>query len=433
MRYSAAGSGETPAAEALRDNAISLVLFLCMAFALLLRFTVSPQLMNLVVNYTTESGSFYEKLHFGTDAIFLLAPIVLFSRPILLAGDEIGKFKALLVYSAVMLFLVPFLFITGRAGSSGFVIDTYLVAGTAGLMTLAMRPEVRRALGDVILAMLILSAVIGLAEALTRTRLLPYSLNELEFRPIGLSAHPLALGALCMLGSGFVPLTRWPVWVRVGSIFVLFIGCAASGARTALLLNTAQILALLMFTRWPQLSLRHERQAKLITLAATAVGGTALTAALFSLGLLNRFNGTIFDENFMARVTIYQVFTYVGWGDILFGMNANDLLAIVNQKLHLPYIESAPVVIILLFGLPIAIVFSFMIFWLPFRLLAGAPLQAKLATIAFLLASLSNNALSSKAPEMAMIVVLLLAYGGSSRPPRYRSEGHSTSSLPVQA
>lgn len=432
MRHSAAGSEQLPGSGARRHNAISLLLFLCIAFALLLRFTVSPQLMNMVVNYTTEAGAFYEKLHFGTDVIFLLTPIVLFSRPIVLVDDEIAKFKTLLVYSAIMLLLVPFLFATGRAGSSGFVIDTYLVAGAAGLITLAMGPEVRRALGDVILAMLILSAAIGIGEALTHTRLLPYPLTELQFRPIGLSAHPLALGALCAMASGFVTLTRWPVWVRVCSIFVLFIGCAASGARTALLLHTAEIMALLLFTRWPQLSRRHERQAKLITLAATAIGGTALITGLFSLGLLNRFNNTIFDENFMARVTIYQVFSYVSWGDILFGMNANDLLAIVNQKLHLPYIESAPVVIILLFGLPIALLFTVVVFWLPARLLTGTPLQAKLATIIFLLAALSNNTLSSKTPEMTMIVVLLLAYGAPTRPYQQRYRSSTASARPIQ-
>jgi hypothetical protein len=385
--------------------------------------------MNLVVNYTTETGAFYEKLHFGTDAIFLLTPVVLFSRPIVLVGDEIGMFRSLLLYSAIMLVLVPFLFVTGRAGSSGFVIDTYLVAGAAGLMTLAMGADVRRALGDVILAMLILSAAIGIVEALTHSRLLPYPLNELQFRPIGLSAHPLALGALCAMASGFVTLTRWPVWVRIGCIFVLFIGCAASGARTALLLHAAEIVILLLFTRWPQLSRRHERQAKLVTLAATAIGGAALVAGLFSLGLLNRFNNTIFDENFMARVTIYQVFSYVSWEDILFGMNANDLLSIVNNKLHLPYIESAPVVIILLFGLPVAILFTAVVFWLPARLLRGAPLQAKLATVTFLLAALSNNTMSSKTPEMTMIVVLLLAYGAASRPRQYPQPALSMASM----
>ncbi|TIU25667.1 MAG: hypothetical protein E5W53_09165, partial [Mesorhizobium sp.] len=91
---------------------MSILFFLCAALAFLLRFTVSPQIMNMVVDYTADGGSFYEKLHFGTYAIFLLLPFVLFSRPFLLQGDEIGIFKALLLYSALIFAPVPYLFIT---------------------------------------------------------------------------------------------------------------------------------------------------------------------------------------------------------------------------------------------------------------------------------------------------------------------------------
>lgn len=410
MSSTAAGSERSLSSQARRQNALSLLFFLCAAFAFLLRFTVSPQIMNMVVDYTAQGGSFYEKLHFGTYAIFLLLSFVLFSRPFLLRGEEIGLFKALMRYSALMFALVPYLFITGRAGSSGFIIDTYLVAGAAGLLMLALSADVRRALGDVVLGMAMLSAVIGTIEALTQHRLLPYGLNELQFRPTGLTAHPLALGALCATAIGFVPLTHWRIWVRVTAILVLLVGCAASGARAALILAACETLILLLFVPWPRLTLKHQRQAKSVVLLFALAVGAVLVTVLISGGLLNRFSNTIFDENFMARVTIYQVFGLVSWKDILFGMNVDDLLAIVNEKLHLPYIESAPVVIVMLFGLPIALLFTALIFWFIFRLLRGAPMPAWIGTMTFLLASLSNNALSSKTPEITIIVVLLLAY-----------------------
>jgi hypothetical protein len=309
-----------------------------------------------------------------------------------------------------MFILVPYLFLMGRAGSSGFIIDTYLVAGAAGLLMLSLDPGSRRALGDVVICMLIVSAAIGIVEAVTRQRFLPYDLVELQFRPIGLTAHPLALGAFSATAIGFVTLTRWPIWVRVAAIFLLFIGCAASGARFSLLCACAEILVLMLFVKWPHLSPRQELKAKMVALIFAAIVGTVLIAILFSGGLLNRFSSTIFDENFMARVTIYKVYDYVGWKEILIGMNDKDLLAIVRGKLHLPNIESAPVVVSMLFGFPLAIYFGILVFWMLSRLLRGASLQAWIATITFLLAALSNNALSSKTPEIAMIVVLLLAY-----------------------
>lgn len=424
MSYTSTGPNQFLDKEAHGKRALSLLFFLCAAVALLLRFTVSPQILNLVVNYTADQGSFYEKLHVGTYAIFMLLAVVVFSRPIVLRGDEITLSRTLIRYAALMFALVPYLFLMGRAGSSGFIIDTYVVAGAAGLLMLLLDPGSRRALGDVVLCMLIISALIGIVEAVTQQRFLPYDLVELQFRPIGLSAHPLALGAFSATAIGFVTLTRWPIWVRVAAILLLFVGCAASGARFSLLCACAEILVLLLFVRWPHLSPRQELKAKMVALIFASILGLVLIAVLFSGGLLNRFGNTIFDENFMARVTIYQVFDYVGWKEILIGMSDKDLLAIVRGKLHLPNIESAPVVVTMLFGLPLALYFALVMFWMLFRMLRGTPLQAWIATITFLLAALSNNALSSKTPEIAMIVVLLLAYRPT-RPTPQRTGTHT--------
>ncbi|WJI54006.1 VpsF family polysaccharide biosynthesis protein [Mesorhizobium sp. C089B] len=355
-------------------------------------------------------GSFPEKLHIGTYAIFLLLVVIATTRPIRLEGDEVRLFKATLLYSLLLLWLVPYLFVIGRAGSAGFIIDSYLVSCAAAMIMLALGDHVRRALGNVIVGMIVLSAIIGTIEAVTQHRFLPYPLVELDFRPIGLSAHPLALGALCTTAIGFVALTRWRIWVCALCIFILFIGTAASGARTALLLACGEILFLLVFLPWPDLSPRHQRQAKLLVLMLTLAGGAILIAILFSAGLLNRFSNTLFDQNYDARVKIYDVFKFVEWRDILLGMNPNELLKIVNEKLNLPFIESTPVVLTLLFGLPIALLFAFAFFRFLFKLLRNTPRAAHIAAAASILAALSNNALSSKAPDIMLLVILLLAY-----------------------
>ncbi|WP_210164506.1 VpsF family polysaccharide biosynthesis protein [Mesorhizobium sp. L103C131B0] len=397
-------------AQASRQDALTLLFFLLAAFAFLLRSTISPQLMNMVMSYSTEGGSFPEKLHIGTYAIFLLLVVIATTRPIRLEGDEVRLFKATLLYSLLLLWLVPYLFVIGRAGSAGFIIDSYLVSCAAAMIMLALGDHVRRALGNVIVGMIVLSAIIGTIEAVTQHRFLPYPLVELDFRPIGLSAHPLALGALCTTAIGFVALTRWRIWVCALCIFILFIGTAASGARTALLLACGEILFLLVFLPWPDLSPRHQRQAKLLVLMLTLAGGAILIAILFSAGLLDRFSNTLFDQNYDARVKIYDVFKFVEWRDILLGMNPNELLKIVNEKLNLPFIESTPVVLTLLFGLPIALLFAFAFFRFLFKLLRNTPRAAHIAAAASILAALSNNALSSKAPDIMLLVILLLAY-----------------------
>ncbi|GGB07355.1 hypothetical protein GCM10011491_39310 [Brucella endophytica] len=396
--------------EARRHNALSLMFFLCAAFAFLLRAAIPPQILNMFTSYTSEGGSFPEKLHIGTYAIFLVLGMICISRPIRLAGDDIRLFRATLSYALFLSLLVPYLFIVGRAGSAGFIVDSYLVACAAVLVMLCLEEEIGRALGNVLLGMLILSAMIGTFEAMTHFRLLPYPNTELSFRPTGLTPHPLALGAQCAMAIGFVALTRWRLWVRVLCIFILYVGTAAAGARAALLLATAEILFLLIFLPWPRLSPAHRRQAKLVVLAMTLMAGAVLVAVLFSAGFLNRFSATLFDENYYARIKIYDVFHLVEWKDILFGMNANELLKIVNEQLNLPYIESTPVVLSLLFGVPIALIFAAAFFRYVLQLLYKAPLAAYAGSTVSILAALSNNGLSSKAPDLMLLFILIMAY-----------------------
>ena len=422
MTYTATHPERSSSDEARRQNALSLIFFLFAAAAFLLRFTISPQLLGRFMDYTGDGGAFYEKLHVGTYAILLLTPFVLFSRPFFLKADEIVKFRWLMRFMLLLVSLIAYLAVMGRVSSSGVLIDSYIVAAAAGMLMLALNEGFRRGLGNVTLVMMLLSALIGIAEAVTKHRLLPYDLVELQFRPIGLADHPRGLGAWCAVAIGFVPLTRWRVWAKVGAITLLLVGCAASGARFALLTSVAEVLVLLMFLPWPGLAPRHARQAKAIVLILTLAGGAALTAVLVSGGLLGRFANTLFDENFFARVTIYQVFGLVGWNDIMFGMRADTLLEIVNTKLHLPAIESAPVVITLLLGLPLALVFTALVGWTIYRLVKGAPLAAWIGTTAFLLTALSNNTLSSKTPVVTIIVVLLVAFAV----PRSRHAGETS-------
>ena len=409
MSYSAT-TPEPQVESARRQNALSLLFFVLTVAAFVLRFCVSPEMMNALVDYTSDTGgALYEKLHFGTYAIFALLPLVLFTRPVFLRGDEIQKFRDLVRYCGMMVLLIVFMIATGRSSSSGFFIDTYLVAGVAGLVVLAQNAGMRRLIGDVVLAISIVSAVMGLIEAATHTRFLPYAANEEVFRPTGLTDHPLTLGLMCAASIGFVALTRWPVWLKVCAILLLFIGTAAAGARFALLLAGAEVLVLLITVHWG-LSRAAERKAKFAALIVTLVMGAALIAVLAAGGFLSRFSDGVVDENFYARTNIYKIFEYVTWKEILFGGDLNAILKIVNEKLNLPYIESTPVYLTFQIGAILALIFAGLVFWMLWRLLRHQPRPAWIGTAIFLAAALSNNTLSSKTPVVTIFVVLLVCY-----------------------
>lgn len=407
-----------------RDNALAVLVLLLAMAAFALRFWMSPELMNRVVDYTGEHGAFYEKLHFGTYTILLLLPFVLISRPIYLAGRDITRMAVLVFFCMAIAGYIGLLFITGRASSSGFLIDTYLVAGAAALVVIAMSPDMRRLLGDSVLMGCLLSAVIGIFEAVTRSRVLPYPLEEEVFRPIGLTDHPLTLGMLSAVAMAFVVLSGWRRWQKLAAVLVLFVGVAAAGARFALLLAILEVVALLLFVPWHGFTARNERIAKFFVLMLTVIAGICLLAVLAAGGLLARFTGGLVDENTFARIDIYRIFEFTSWRDVIFGTDLNRILEIVNDKLGLPYIESTPVYLIYQLGAPLALLFALIVFFTFSRLLRGAELAATIGTLVFFVAALSNNTLSSKTPLVAMVMVLILAYAPSgSRRPRGSSPG----------
>lgn len=410
MSYSATGPGAQDTGEARRQNAVSILFLLLTILAFAIRFCVSPEMMNQVMEYTTKLGSFYEKLHLGTYAIFILLPVMLLSRPIYLRGRDIRRFKDLLRYGILIALMMVLMLGLGRSSAAGLLLDTYLVAAAAGLIVLSMNPDMRRIVGDAVISMSLLSAAIGIVEFATRTRLSPYALNEDTFRPTGLADHPLTLGLMCAATIGFVMMTTWKPWVKIAAIGLLFIGTATAGARFALLLASAEIVALVLLVPWTKLSPKHERQAKVAVLLMVLALGVALFAVLAAGGALSRFSGGIVDENFFARTDIYKIFDLVSWRDIVFGADLDGILQIVNEKLKLPFIESAPVYLTFLFGAPIAIGFAILGFWLFFRLLQYVARPAWIGTAVFFAAALSNNTLSSKTPVVAIFIVLIVAY-----------------------
>ena len=403
--------------EARRQNALSIMLILGISGAFLLRFAVSPSVLNLFVSYTEEGGSILEKFHWGTYAILAMLPLALLVRPILLEAEDIPRFRALLRFSLAIGVLTAIMLALGRAAPAGYLIDTYLVAGVAGMLMYCVNAASRRAIVTVVLFYLLASALLAIAEAATGIRINPYLNVESVFRPTGLSEHPLTLGLLCATGIGAVAATDWKIWVRAAAILLLLVGVAASGARFSTILAAAQLLALLVLVPWPGLTPMAERRAKLAVLAIVLVGGAALIAVLIAGGMLSRFEGGLIDENFFARVTIYQIFTLTSPGDILFGKDLEAILAIVNSELGLPFIESSPVAFIYQLGLPLALVFAWVVASLFIRLLAGASLPLKLATLTFFLAALSNNTLSTTTAPVTIWVVVIVGLWGAGRRP----------------
>ncbi|MEB2844604.1 hypothetical protein GAO09_03225 [Rhizobiales bacterium RZME27] len=394
----------------LQGNAIAILFFLLVSGVLLFRLLMTSPLMNMVVPYTSEGGAFYAKFHLGTYLIIALLSVSLFTRRISLRGDDIALFRFLILHAGLLAGLMIYVIAISRIGATGILVDTYLAACLVAILMMTLPHHGRRLLGTLFVIVLTASALLAIGEAVVQRRLMPFTESEPYFRATGLTGHPLSLGAYCVLAIGFALLTRWPIWVRLVTVALIFFGCVASGARTALVLASLEIVLLLFLVRWPKLSERDERKAKRLAFLVAAVMGGVLFAGLLAGGFLSRFQGASTDGNFMARIDIYRIFGFVSWKDIMLGMSPQMLLETVREKLRLPYIESAPVLIVLQAGLPAAIVLTVIVIRLILRLLHGAAMPAKIATAVFLIGELSNNALATKNGDVILLFVLIMAF-----------------------
>jgi hypothetical protein len=418
----------TPATtEVTHHGPIALALVLVVLLAIGLRLFVSAHFMNLYVAYTDPgTGGLFEKFHIGTYAILLTLVVALFLRPIYLVGDEIAKFRALLRFMGFCVLIFVFLLFVGTGRAPAAFIDSYAVAAAAGLLLFTLNPASRIFIGNAVVAVNVAGALLALVQVAIKSEILPYSIGDLTFRPIGLTEHPLTLGIVCAGTIAFVPLTTWPTWTKGAAIVVLFMGLAAAGARFALLVTCVEAVALIMFSEWSRLSPRLARLAKITTLLAALVIGGILLAIAAAGGLLSRFEGGVVDANAFARIDIYRIFSLTTPQQILFGADLNVIADIVKKKIGLPFIESSVVLFTFQMGAILAIIFAVLLLRLLLRLLKGQPVAAWIGTVAIIVTGLSNNTFSTKNLVIPMLVVLLVTFGAGNKEHRLRSSARKT-------
>lgn len=394
--------------KAHRPSALKL-LFWAFFASVLLRILLTENMLNLWINYTADEGSIIEKIHPGAYALGATCLAVILTQRIDLSAREMRAVRALLTLLATIGVLCTVMVASGRAGSAGYLIDSYVVACLAGIAIFAFPPEWRAALGGALLIFLIASAVVAIGEAALKVRLMPYPAKELTFRPTGLTSHPLSLGLSSAYAIGFVAATRWSSRVKAGAIALLLLGTVAAGARLATLAAAVSTLMVVLMAEWPGVPREKRIQLKMIALIGAAAVIPVAVAVLASLGLLDRFQNGLFDESAMARVDIYKVFELVTWKDILFGGDITSIRKLAFERFELQFIESAFVIFIFQFGLFGAIAFLAVLAFVFRRLLSGASWPSVLGTVTFVGVALSNNTLSSKGSSILTVFMLIEA------------------------
>ncbi len=384
--------------------------FILFVLLVLARFIFTNNILDLAIHYSTDGGSVIEKIHFSTFGLSLLAVLAFTTLRIELTAWEYAAFKSFGILIGVIGLLTGFMWLMGHAGSAGYLIDSYVAGCIAAMLMLAFPARWRERVGALLIAYTMLSAAVAIGEFFLKRRLLPYPLEELSFRPTGLTNHPLELGLLNAATIAFVPLTRWPRSLKAIVILVLLIGTFAAGARLASVTAAGTVLIIVLMGECRWVSPRHCGLVKGAIAICAVLMLPVAAAVLGSLGFGERFEGGLFDSSAMARVQIYGLFGLVGWSDILLGTDIDTVRKLAADRFDLDYIESSVVMFIFQFGLFGALLFMVTLLRTFVTLLRGAPAYAILGTCVFFLIALSNNALSTKQPVVMFIMVLALVF-----------------------
>jgi hypothetical protein len=394
------------------ENNPSLIRFLFGLFVVLtvMRLLLTPNLVDMVDNYTADQGSIIEKIHPVNYGFAVVALAVLLTVRIEFAPWELRIVRAFIVLTMVIATICALMLLLGRSGSAGYLIDTYVFACVAGALMFAFPPAWRRSAGNVILIFLIISSLIAIGEFVTRHRLMPYSAEELTFRPTGLLGHPLVLGLCNAVAICFVMETRWPPLGKFFANAILLIGAFAAGARLASIVAALVAIIIVLMADFPTVARQQRLQFKILIMIGIMLAVPLLIAGLVAAGFVDRFENGLFDESAMARVNIYRVFELVSWNEILFGTDIEMVRRLALERFGLEFIESSLIIFIFQFGLIGTLVFLLFLGRTFFVLTAGAQRNVVLATFAFLIIALGNNGLSSKTAMIVMMFMLVIAF-----------------------
>jgi hypothetical protein len=149
-----------------------------------------------------------------------------------------------------------------------------------------------------------------------------------------------------------------------------------------------------------------------MSLLAVALAIPAALIVLYALGLFGRFQNGLIDESALARVSIYRLFELVSWKEILFGADIGNIRRLAFFHFDLEFIESSLVMFVFQFGLIGTVIFLVVLARTFMVLLSGAGRFVYIGTAAFFVAAFGNNSLSTKTPNILMIMLLIVAFHG---------------------
>ncbi len=396
-------------AAAYRDETVLLGL---LGIALTVRFLIPTDLMDLYVHYSSLGGSMFEKIHPGAYLLLALSGLILFTQDTAPSSRDATVKRGSYMLVAALGAAIFVGLLTGRTAGVSYILDSAILGPVVALTMLRLSPRGQAKMLVFLFVLLIVNDLLLFYEFATHNRLMPYKYHEPYFRPTAFLGHPLMNGLINATAIAFVWVTPWSNARKLVLTIFFMAACFAAGARMATIFS---VLAAMMCT-WVELG-RSARKGRIdegalstIAIAALAFLLIVITIVVLS-GLADRLIGFGFfrDDSAQSRFQIYELFNYMSFSQLMFGMSHEWANYVITNVLNLPRSESPIVDFVIQFGVVgtlILVAGLVAYFWN----LASAPRNAFaiVGTMIFVATASTNNTLSGKGCDMAFFAALLV-------------------------
>ncbi len=389
-----------------------------------MEFTVSGNLLtHLGISYVSDGGYLVEKLHPGSYAAILAGLLKALSES---CAPKTMK-HPLIADRLVCLFLVGVILCalyactTTGPGNVIVFLDTFLPAGMLAFALRDIGLEQKQQLRSVIQYLLMLNAIIALAELVSRYHLVPVpgqggELQE-EFRPTALYDHALTGAAATMMGL-WLPaqhaVTSGKRWLYIG-----LLSCAllAFGERTPIAVALIALLSCLLYRMAKKLVRRKLDFRDLALCGVVPLGAVGLVTTAIGQELGTRLGAHLYwDDSAQVRLSQFGILNLLNQQELAFGGARKDLLAMIEPlrlSSHVAVIENFWLFTFLALG-----IFFFPVFFASFFALLKwlwriADAKGRFMIVTFVTVASASNSLGRKSTLLITLVACVITTASS--------------------
>jgi hypothetical protein len=297
------------------------------------------------------------------------------------------------------------------------LIDTFLPAGALALALADADNAALRHLRRLLQCLFVLNATIALVEAALQLHLFPVppdpSFAGNDFRPVGLTDHPLTGATATMLGWMLRPdFARAPL-ANLAYQGLMIAALSAFAERAPLALGLCGAIAVASTGMARRIAGRHIRPRDAVSFVTAPLAIAALLGVAIASGIGQRLGAHLYwDDSAGVRLSAFNILFMLSAPEWIFGTRREDLIAMIEPlrlTYHVGVIENFWLVMLVTLGVIGFPVFVASLASLLTWLWRQADRTGRVMVFTLVVASSCSNSLGRKSMLLVLLVACVLA------------------------